>query len=210
MDVSPTPPSLNELLKSAGLPPLAPETSAKFDAYLSLFVRWNERLNLSSVREPEEIIKRHFIESIAVALALPPAIPTLLDFGSGGGLPGIPIALSRPHIAVTLAESHAKKAAFLQEAARVLGINANVHPGRAETLQSVFDCVVLRAVDKMPEAVRAATKLIVPAGYLALMTTDAGLAELQSAAGTHFRWDPPVRLPNSDSRILALGISSRA
>jgi 16S rRNA (guanine527-N7)-methyltransferase len=201
---------LNELLLAAGLQPLDDETISKFDAYLSLFVRWNQRLNLSSVRDEEGIITRHFVESIAVAQAIPHEIATLLDFGSGGGLPGIPIALCRPQISISLAESNGKKAAFLQEAVRVLAISAKVHADRAETLSQVFDrpvfdCVVLRAVEKMPAAVASAAKLVAPDRWLALMTTDPRLAELQTAAGSHFSWQPPLRLPGSDSRILALG-----
>src|SRR5579863_10026458 len=129
-----TGPRLNELLQKASLDPLDDEIIHKFEAYLSLFVRWNRKLNLSSVRDEEGIMSRHFIESIAVAQSLPSEIATLLDFGSGAGLPGIPIAVCRPRIAVTLAESQVKKAAFLQEAVRVLGISAKVHSDRAETL----------------------------------------------------------------------------
>jgi 16S rRNA (guanine527-N7)-methyltransferase len=205
-------PRLNELLQKAGLEPLDDETTHKFEVYLSLFVRWNKKLNLSSVRDEEGIISRHFIESIAVAQSLPSEIATLLDFGSGAGLPGIPIALCRPRIAVTLAESQVKKAAFLQEAVRVLAISAKIHADRAETLTEVFGCVVMRAVEKMPSAVASAVELVAPQGWLALMTTDSGLAELRAAAREQFLWVPSVLLPDSDSRILALGqrISSEA
>ncbi|MGA2752910.1 MAG: 16S rRNA (guanine(527)-N(7))-methyltransferase RsmG [Terracidiphilus sp.] len=196
---------LNELLQKAGQEPADDQTAGQFETYLSLFVRWNKRINLSSVRDEEAILSRHIIESIAVARSLPQEIATLLDFGSGGGLPGIPIALCRPRIAVTLAESQGKKAAFLQEAVRVLGIAAKVHADRAEALRTVFDCVVLRAVERMPQAVAAAVKLVAPNGWLALMTTDSQLAELQAAAGEQFRWENPIRLPGSESRILALG-----
>lgn len=196
---------LNDLLQNAGLDPLDNETALKFEVYLSLFIRWNQRINLSSDRDEEGIISRHFIESIVVARSLPRSIATLLDFGSGGGLPGIPIALCRPRIAVTLAESQGKKAAFLQEASRVLGIPAAVHADRAETLREQFDCVILRAVDKMPKAVAAAVNLVAPEGWLALMTSYAGFSELQAVAGDRFRWDCPIRLRGSESRILALG-----
>jgi 16S rRNA (guanine527-N7)-methyltransferase len=198
-------PRLNELLQQASLEPLDDETAHKFEVYLSLFVRWNKKLNLSSVRDEEGILSRHFVESIAVARYILRQVGTLLDFGSGAGLPGIPIALCRPHITVTLAESQVKKAAFLQEAVRVLGIAAKVHADRAETLTEVFGCVVMRAVEKMPRAVTAAAKLISPEGWLALMTTVASLAELQTAAGPQFNWKESVRLPGSESRILALG-----
>jgi len=205
MTADAAPGRLNQLLENAGLDPLDDKTVDRFSAYLSLFVRWNSQLNLSSVRDEEEIISRHFIESIVVTRFLSRQIATLLDFGSGGGLPGIPIALCRPEIVVTLAESQGKKAAFLQEAVRVLGIAATVHADRAENLQTNFDCVILRAVEKMPKAVAAAVNLVAAHGWLALMTTDAAQAELQATAGVQFNWDPPIRLPESDSRILALG-----
>lgn len=196
---------LNHRLRSAGLEPLDQSTVARFEIYLSLFLRWNQRLNLSAVRDEVAVIDRHLVESIQVARNLPAEIRTLLDFGSGGGLPGIPIALCRPGIAVTLAESKNKKAAFLQEAVRALGLTATVHAGRAETLRSTFDCVTLRAVDKMPEAVAAAVPRVSPAGWLALMITHSSLLDLQATAGSAFSWLPPIPLPGSESRILVLG-----
>ena len=120
---------LNALLAEAGIAQLNTAVAVGFEAYISLFVRWNSRINLSSVRDEEGILSRHLVESIAVVSALPADISTLLDFGSGGGLPGIPIALCRPEIAVTLAESQSKKAAFLQQAVRVLGLSAKFMPG---------------------------------------------------------------------------------
>jgi 16S rRNA (guanine527-N7)-methyltransferase len=136
---------------------------------------------------------------------LPHGISTLLDFGSGAGFPGIPIALCCPRIAVTLAESQGKKAAFLQEAVRVLGVRAAVHAGRAEALRAVFDCVVLRAVEKMPKAVAAAARLVGPEGYLALMTTTSRLDELKVAAGADFSWTSERPLAVATGRIVAIG-----
>jgi 16S rRNA (guanine527-N7)-methyltransferase len=178
---------------------------SRFEAYLSLFVRWNARVNLTSVRDEEGILSRHFVESIACARALPAGISTLLDFGSGGGFPGVPIALCRPEITVTLAESQGKKAAFLQEAVRVLGLSAKVYAGRAELLATHFDCVTLRAVDRMAEAVAAAARLVGDGGWLALMTTRSDLSGLQAAAGAGFSWAEVVSLPGSEERVLALG-----
>lgn len=196
---------LNERLKDAGLEPLDAETEARLGAYVSLFIRWNGHINLSSFRSEDEIITRHLIESIAVARRLPQGIASLLDFGSGGGLPGIPIAICRPEIAVTLAESQNKKAAFLQEAVRVLGMRAQVWARRAETLCEVFDCVTLRAVDRMARAVAVSTRMLAPTGWLALMTTNAELSRLHAAAGTAFSWLEPMGLPGSESRLLSLG-----
>jgi len=196
---------LQALQAQAGLASLAPEQAVQFESYLSLFIRWNARLNLSAVRDEEGILGRHFVESIVCARAIPPGVSTLLDFGSGAGLPGIPIALCRPEIAVTLTESQGKKAAFLREAVRVLGIGAKIHPGRAELLAQTFDCVTLRAVDRMPQAVQTATGLVAPGGWLALMTTRGELPTLQAAAGASLIWREAVNLPNSHERILSLG-----
>jgi 16S rRNA (guanine527-N7)-methyltransferase len=199
---------LNALLKEAGQPVLGTDDMRRFESYLSLFVRWNARINLSAIRDEDGILSRHFVESIACARALPTGIGTLLDFGSGGGVPGIPIALCRPEIEVTLAESQGKKAAFLQEAVRTLGLHAQVHAGRAETLEEKFDCVILRAVDRMAEAVRQGAKLVGAGGWLALMTTGAELERQTAAAGAEFHWGATVRLPGSDDRLLAMGTRS--
>jgi 16S rRNA (guanine527-N7)-methyltransferase len=196
---------LNALLEQSGIAPLKPEIIEKFQIYLSLIIRWNTRFNLTSLRTEDAILSNHLAECVACAMAVPFGVRTLLDFGSGAGLPGIPVAICRPEIAVTLAESQNKKASFLQEAARSLEISVKVHAGRAEELKISFDCVTLRAVDKMPKAVATAAKLVAPKGWLALMTTNADLAGLQKAAGAGFSWSDSVRLPCGDERIMALG-----
>jgi 16S rRNA (guanine527-N7)-methyltransferase len=196
---------LNALLAEAGLGPMDAVLSVRFQSYLSLIMRWNSRINLTAIRDEEGILTRHFVESIACAHALPAGIATLLDFGSGAGFPGIPIALCRPEIAVTLAESQGKKAAFLQEAVRTLEISANIHSGRAEALRAMFDCVTLRAVDKMQQAVQSAARLVRPGGRLVLMTTNVELANLRQAASTAFLWRNVVPMPRSGDRVIALG-----
>jgi 16S rRNA (guanine527-N7)-methyltransferase len=196
---------LNELLAAAGLDPLESGTADRFAAYCALLLRWNARTNLTAVRDQEGILSRHFVESIAVARALPSEIASLLDFGSGAGFPGIPIALCRPEIAVTLAESQGKKAAFLQEAVRSLELSARVHPARAEAIAAQFDCVALRAVDRMGPAVQAASHRVLPGGCLALMTTESESGSLQASAGKQFSWSSPIQLPGSDQRALLLG-----
>jgi 16S rRNA (guanine527-N7)-methyltransferase len=95
---------LSALLIDAGLTPLGAALTGCFEEYLSLILRWNARVNLTAIRDEDGILSRHFIESIACAHALPAGISTLLDFGSGAGFPGIPVALCRPEISVTLAE----------------------------------------------------------------------------------------------------------
>lgn len=196
---------LNALLTEVGHGPLDPSLITRFQDYLSLLLRWNARVNLTAIRDEDGILSRHFVESIACARALPAEIRTLLDFGSGAGFPGIPIALCRPEIAVTLAESQGRKAAFLQEAVRVLGISATVHAGRAEALTTPFDCVVLRAVDRMESAVQSAAQLVSPGGCLGLMTTGAATGSIRAAAGEAFHWEAKDAFPASGDRILLLG-----
>ena len=196
---------LNALLAEARLEPLDPVAAHGFEVYFSLILRWNSRVNLTAIRDEEGILTRHFIESIACARALPVRIATLLDFGSGAGFPGIPIALCRPEIAVTLAESQGKKAAFLQEAIRQLGIPVKIHGQRAELLSTAFDCVTLRAVDRMEMALRAASRLVRPGGWLAPMTTNGELEKVKQAAGAEFSLTRRLPLPGGADRVLALG-----
>lgn len=198
---------LNEKLALAGLDRLDPALAERFGDYCGLLLRWNARTNLTAIRDEDGILSRHFVESVACARVLPQGIATLLDFGSGAGFPGVPIALCRKEIAVTLAESQGKKAAFLREAVRILGISAKVHSGRAELLPGVFDCVALRAVDRMEQAVQTASRLVTRNGWLALMTSEADRNTLQAAVGTGFEWLEPVLLRGSERGLLLLAQS---
>lgn len=126
---------------------------AQLSIYLKLIVKWNARINLTAIRTPEEIVRRHFGESLFAGLRLG-TCRTLLDFGSGAGFPGLPIQLLRPDVAVTVAESRSRKAAFLREVTRSLDLPAEVWAGRVEAMPASrrFDTVTLRAVDNMEAA----------------------------------------------------------
>jgi 16S rRNA (guanine527-N7)-methyltransferase len=134
-----------------------PEIHSKLLIYLELIMKWNARINLTAIRTQEEIVRRHFGESLYVGGHVG-GCGTLLDFGSGGGFPGVPIQLVRPDVRVTLAESHNKKAAFLNEVVRSLGLPTEVWAGRVEAMprERRFDLVALRAVDHMERAVAEA------------------------------------------------------
>ena len=202
---------LNQLLHESGHPPLSPKTGEKFAAYLTLLQKWNAKTNLTAIRDEEGILSRHFLESILCTQSLPDGIQTLLDFGSGAGFPGIPIALMRSNLLVTLAESQNKKAAFLREAVRTLGLTTKVHSGRAEDLKERFDCITLRAVDKMEKAVPVAIDLLAPAGWLAILATHEEAPTIQTLASQSARidWAPLQPLPPGSSRILLLGKSAK-
>ena len=130
----------------------------KLSVYLDLLLLWNGRTNLTALRDPAEIVTRHFGESLLLSRLVPEGARRVLDLGSGAGFPGIPLQLLHPALTVTLAESQGKKASFLREAVRVLGLRAAVHADRVEKLPlgTRFDAVALRAVDDMSLAMRLA------------------------------------------------------
>ena len=200
---------------------------ARLARYLDLLYRWNQRMNLTAVRDPAILMELHLAECLRAAQRIPACVESVLDFGSGAGLPGIPIQIARPDLHVTLAESQKKKAVFLQEVLRVLGLaHAAVHAGRVENLPAgqTFDLVTLRAVDKMAEALKAsATRIRPPLGskkgwclvltslpeaekIRALEGVPAGQSAAQPAG---MDWSLPEPIPATDQRVLLIGYRSR-
>ncbi|MGC9292174.1 MAG: 16S rRNA (guanine(527)-N(7))-methyltransferase RsmG [Acidobacteriaceae bacterium] len=188
-------------------PPLPSGIWEQLAAYLELLLRWNQRMDLTAVRQPQELAQVHLAESLRCAQLLPPGTATLLDFGSGAGLPGVPIQLARPEIAVTLAESQTKKAMFLQEVVRVLGLRqTTVHAGRVEAMpaRQCFDAVVLRAVDQMEKALPLAAVRIAEGGWCAVFTTEAQAGAIRARL-PEIVWLAGDRVPGSAQRILLSG-----
>jgi len=200
--------AIAQAIEEAGLEALSPDALAKFETYLALLLKWNTRLNLTAVREPVLIIRRHFIESIQCAQALPELDTgsTLLDFGSGAGLPGIPIAICRPEIRVILAESQRKKAAFLQEAVRSLQLNAEIFDGRVEDMTPAqkFSAVTLRAVDKMAEACKIAMARVSPGGWIVLFVTKETEIKLKALLPA-ISWKQELLTPDLEQGRLLIG-----
>jgi 16S rRNA (guanine527-N7)-methyltransferase len=195
---------IREAFAEAGIAQLPRSSYGQFSNYLELLLRWNARLNLTAVREPRQIIRRHFAECAFAAQHLPVDVECLLDYGSGAGLPGIPFAICRPEIRVTLAEAQGKKASFLREVVRTIGTRTEVFDGRVETMapRRLFHAVSVRAVEKMdlaiPIALRAAKR------YLVLFTTERSAPAYKQLA-PELQWREPIQLPNSDQMILAIG-----
>ena len=180
---------------------IEPARSELLLKYLGLLVKWNARTNLTAIRSEEEIVQRHFGESLALAELLSrefqPKGRNLFDLGSGAGFPGVPIAILRPELQVTLIESQTKKTTFLKELIRVLEIkNCEIYANRAENLAKRADFVTMRAVDHTKSMLPVAHSLLVPRGTLALMispeqrhTLDgfgfSSVRHLQAANGVH-------------------------
>jgi 16S rRNA (guanine527-N7)-methyltransferase len=208
--------------ESAGL--AAPQLE-HISTYIDILMRWNSRINLTAIRDAEEIVTRHFGESFFAARHLfpgrraglrgrveglretgasAPASIRVADLGSGAGFPGLPLKLWAPHIALTLIESNHKKAAFLREVTRGLTLtNVDIQNTRAETLTggAPFDFVTLRAVERFESVLQTAASLVAPSGRLALLV---GLAQYEQACSIapELVWDAPVPIPHSRARIL--------
>ncbi len=166
-----------------------PDLYSQLALYLDLLLRWNARTNLTAIRHPEEIVRRHFGESLfAGALLSSHALEsaTLLDFGSGAGFPGLPIQLLYSPVRVTLSESQGKKAAFLREVVRVLGLSTEVWASRVETMVATrrFDVVALRAVDNMSEALQSARHRVNAGGTLLALGSKTLASFLPEASAT--------------------------
>jgi 16S rRNA (guanine527-N7)-methyltransferase len=177
----------------------------QLNQYLTVLLQWNARISLTSIREPSEIIRRHFGESLFAAKHLR-ATGKLLDFGTGAGFPGIPIQLLHLEQSVTLAESNAKKVSFLREITRYFALQTQIYCGRVEQMPAteLYDVITLRAVEKMPEAILTAARHVAPSGTLLAMTTvDAAATYAATVHG--FTWHPTVLMPESDTRVLLLG-----
>lgn len=145
----------------------------KLSGYLALLQKWNRTHNLTAIREPAQMITHHLLDSLAVMPHLPArAGLRLADVGSGGGLPGIPLAIARPDWQVTLIDSNRKKAAFLTQAAIDLSLaNVEVVATRVEAYAPAtrFDVVIARAYAKLATLVAQARHLIAADGKLVAM-----------------------------------------
>lgn len=150
---------------------LPAQTQQKLLDYVVLVQKWNKVYNLTAVRDADKMLTHHLFDSLAVVPHVAGA-RTILDVGSGAGLPGIPLALALPETRVTLLDSNHKKAAFLNQAIIELKLNnAEVVCERVEKYQSkqIFSVVVSRAFAELPEFVALAGRLVAPDGTLLAM-----------------------------------------
>ena len=191
---------------------LPPQMLAQLQRYLDLLLRWNARINLTAVREPEQIVTRHFGESLFSAHVLigqtsdATKSQSLADIGSGPGFPGIPIKLFAPELKLTLIESQNKKATFLREVVRTLDLDrAEVFCGRAENWGKTADLVTLRAVEQFENALPVAADLVTPGGKLCLLIGAGQVPTARQILGTTWTWCDPVAVPQSPGRVVLVG-----
>ena len=177
---------------------LDPALAAPLRRYLDLLARWNRTYNLTAIRDPGEMVTLHLLDSLSMHAHVD-GVSRLADLGTGAGLPGIPLAIARPGLEVTLVESNGKKARFLREAVRSLGLaNARVAESRAEAvdLPGAFDAITARAMATLADIIAVGGHLLAPGGRLLAMKgvrPDAEVAALP--VGWEVRAFHPLAVP---------------
>lgn len=176
-------------------------------AYMELLLRWNRKISLTSITNPEEILQRHFGESMFAASALPMIRGWLLDVGSGAGFPGLAIKIISPELEVTLIEANLKKAAFLGEVVRTLRMTGvkivTKRIAELKEVKGVADFVTCRAVRPDKSLLAWIYGALVDDGRCVLWLGAKSAAELKEKPG--WEWPPPIPVPLSSSRVLLVG-----
>lgn len=179
-------------------------------AYLDLLLKWNAKINLTAIRSPKEIVTRHFGESFFAArhlLSKRNQLSSAIDLGSGAGFPGLPMKIWSPSLSLTLIESNGRKATFLREVCRALGVDGvEVVAKRAEEVGTRADLVTLRAVERFGSILPLAERLMNRGATLALLV---GAAQEKAARRPlpNLEWQDPSPIPLSRSRVLLVGRS---
>jgi 16S rRNA (guanine527-N7)-methyltransferase len=190
---------------------ISEETAGKIGAYISLLLRWNKRISLTTVTDRLEILKFHFGESLFAISEVDFGKSRLADVGSGAGFPGTPIAMAIPSLEVTLIESNSKKCAFLEEVVRELRLpNVRVVRDRMEKVDSrgrPFDFVAARALGHHNELLSWARTNLTAGGKVVLWL---GEGDSRAISGkTDWLWDAPRLIPGSERRYILIGAPIR-
>lgn len=202
---------INLLLKPfIGQDSLSPEQGQQVQTYLDLLLKWNARINLTSVRSAEEIVTRHFGECFFAARHLAKTaqpFTSTVDIGSGAGFPGLPLKISKPEIKLTLVESNNKKVAFLREAVRALGLTkTEVRATRAEELNFRYEVVMFRAVERFKTILPIAASLLQTHGVIGLLIGN-DQVRIAKQLIPDISWNDPIPIPASEMRVLLIGRS---
>lgn len=183
------------------------EQILRIQRYIKILRRWNEQLNLTAIREPLEILYRHFCESMFAVGAIPVEKCRLADIGSGPGFPGLPMKILRPEIELFLVEANIKKGTFLAEVVRELELsNARVLINRYEDLGedlAPLDYVCSRAVGEFGPFLEWAASDRVSASNVILWIGGRDLEEAGKSA--QWEWREPIAIPQSLQRYLLVG-----
>ncbi|MEN1972768.1 16S rRNA (guanine(527)-N(7))-methyltransferase RsmG [Luteimonas sp. MJ204] len=205
-------PALDTGLAELGLDPAL---AAPLRRYLDLLARWNRTYNLTAIRDPREMVTLHLLDSLSMHAHVR-GIARLADLGTGAGLPGIPLAIALPALQVTLVESNGKKARFLREAVRTLGLaNAQVAESRAEAVDmpGAFDAITARAMATLADILAVGGHLLAPGGRLLAMKGARPEAELAALpAGWQLEAVHPLAVPGlaAERHLIVVGRAAPA
>src|SRR5229473_4857888 len=181
------------------------EQVLQIQQYIKILLMWNEKVNLTAIRDPLEILYRHFCESMYAAEAIPLKNGRLADAGSGGGFPGLPLKIIRPDLQVFLVESNIKKVTFLAEVIRELGLKgAQVLARRYEELGeevAPLDYVCSRALGEFSAFLEWSEQIAAKQVILWIGARD--LPEIQNIRT--WEWGEPIPVPHSLQRLLLVG-----
>jgi 16S rRNA (guanine527-N7)-methyltransferase len=187
------------------------EQVLKIQQYMRLLLAWNEKINLTAIQDPLEVLNRHFCESMFGAKYLPAEDCRLADVGSGGGFPGLPLKIVRPDVQLFLIESNVKKATFLAEVVRELGFeNARVLVSRYEELGeevAPLSVACSRALGEFPRFLEWVDSPAVACSQVMFWIGARDLDEIR--ANRLWRWQEPIPVPNSLRRYLLIGNRAR-
>ena len=175
--------------------------------YIKTLLTWNDKINLTAIRDPLEILYRHFCESMYTAVAVPVENGRLADVGSGAGFPGLPLKIIRPNLRVFVVESNLKKATFLAEVIREIGlVDAQVLVRRYEELGeevAPLDYVCSRALGEFAAFLEWARSEQIAAKQVILWIGARDLQEIEKIRT--WEWREPIQVPNSLRRLLLVG-----
>ena len=209
----PSPPSIEAIRRVLGEFQLtvSNEQAAQIQQYMKMLLAWNDKINLTAIRDPLEILYRHFCESMYAVAAVPIKNGRLADIGSGGGFPGLPIQILVPELEVFLVESNVKKATFLAEVIREVGLSrARVIVSRYEELGeelTPLDFVCSRAVGEFDPFLQWAHSPQINARTVVLWIGGRDLEEITKNAD--WIWRDPIPVPHSLRRLLLVGERER-
>ena len=205
----PAPPSATVIRRALGefKIPAFDDQVLQIQQYIKILLAWNEKVNLTAIRDPLEILYRHFCESMYAAVTIPLKNGRLADVGSGGGFPGLPLKIMRPGLQVFLVESNIKKVTFLAEVIRELGLKgAQVLARRYEELGeevAPLDYVCTRAVGEFSAFLEWARSQQIAAKQVILWIGGRDLEDIQKIRT--WDWSEPIALPHSLRRLLLVG-----
>ena len=187
--------------------PVFDDQVLQIQQYIRILLTWNEKINLTAIRDPVEILYRHFCESMYAAEAIPLKNGRLADVGSGGGFPGLPLKILRPDLQVFLVESNIKKVTFLAEVIRELELtSAQVLARRYEELGeevAPLDYVCSRALGEYPVFLDWARSQQIAVKQVILWIGSRDLEEIQKIRT--WDWSEPIEVPHSLRRLLLVG-----